>query len=203
MDDLKRMKVVVAHYHDLQGLRMLPWYLWILAFSAVNPILGLPQGQLDFQCLIFVPGFAVAWILSKLVGNYYDRAFGQVKSLPPRKRQNAWLAGIAFVVIAYSGFFIDSLQRLPLSVFGLTMAVALFVLWWVSGRFLIHNVVTAALFAVTSLLPLMGIPAGGHWISLLDGFILPIAFSVIMGIGSLLGHIMLVGQFKSLAQEGV
>jgi len=166
----------------------------------VNPIMGLPQGRLDYQFLLVVPGLAVPWMLSRLIGGYYDRAFGQVKGLPPRNRLVDILAEIALLVIAYIGFFVDSLERLPVSVFGLVMALALFVQWWMSGHFLTHSVVTAVLLAGISLLPLVGIPADGHWRHLLGGFVFPIMLGIILSIGSMLGHIVLVRSLKSLSQ---
>ncbi len=200
MEDLKRMRVITAHYRNLQGFRMLPWFLWVLVLSAVNPVMGLPQGQLDYQCLVIVPGLAIPWMLSRLIGKYYDHAFGRIETLPPRNRPVEVLVSVAFVVIAYFSFFIDSLQRLPVSVFGFVMAVAMFIQWWMSGRFLTHCLVTAALLTGISLLPLAGAPADGHWTRLFGGFIAPIAFGVILSIGSVLGHVVLVRNLKALSQ---
>lgn len=202
MENLQRMRVITAHYRSLQGLRMLPWFLWALAFSAVNPILGLPQGYLDYQCLLVVPGLVVPWGLSRLIGNYYDRLFGQVEGLPSRNPAVGWLVGVGVIVIAYIGFFVDSLERLPVSMFGLMMALALLALWWMTGRFLHHYLLVAVLLAALSLLPLAGIPAEGHWHSLLGGFIGPIVFGLVMSIGSVLSHIALVRNLKALSQVG-
>ena len=83
MKDLERMRVIAAHYRSLQGLRMLPWFLWLLVIGAVNPALGLPKWQLDYQCLLIIPGVAVPWVLSKLIGIYYDRVYGRVEGLLP------------------------------------------------------------------------------------------------------------------------
>jgi len=200
MEDLKRMRVITAHYRSLQGLRMLPWFLWVLALGAVNPAMGLPQGRLDYQCLLIVPGLAVPWMLSRLIGNYYDRVFGRVEGLPPRNRPVEVLAGVVFVVMAYIAFVIDSLQWLPVSMVGLIMAAAFFAQWWRSGRFLVHALALAALLMVLSLLPLAGIPADGHWTRLFGGFIVPIVLGVVLSIGSVFDHIALVRNLKALSQ---
>ncbi|HNT75953.1 MAG TPA: hypothetical protein PKH77_13140 [Anaerolineae bacterium] len=197
MNELKRVRMMTAHYRSLQGLRMLPWFLWMLAFSAVNPLMGLPQGRLDYQLLFIVPGLVVPWTLSRLIGTYYDRVFGRVEGLPSRNRLVDVLIGVAFVILAYIGFFVDSQERWPVSVFGLVLALAFLVQWWLSGRFLTHCVVTATLLAILSLLPLVGIPADGQE---LGGFMFPIILGIILSIGSVLGHIVLVRNLKSLPQ---
>ncbi len=200
MQNLQRIRAIAAHYRSLQGLRMLPWFLWILLFGAVNPALGLPQGRLDYQLLLIVPGLVVPWAVSRWIGAYYDRAFGQIEGLPPRNRALEALAGVTFVVVAFLGFLADSLQRWPVSLFGLVMAVAMFVQWWRSGRFLTHYLVTAALLAAISMLPLFGIPASGHWYTLLGGFAFPIMLGLVLSLGSVLGHILLVRSLKLLSQ---
>lgn len=199
MENLKRIRVVTAHYNSLQGLRMLPWFLWILLFGAINPIMGLPQGQLDYQLLLIVPGFAVPWALSRLIGNYYDHVFGRVEGVPSRNRQRRAVSMVMFAVSAYVGYFVDSLQRLPVSAFGLAMAMFFF-LGWMSDRFLTHYLVTAALFVGISLLPLAGIPVDGHWRQSLGGFAPTIMYGLSMSIFCTLDHIVLVRSLSSLSQ---
>ncbi|MBN2392823.1 MAG: hypothetical protein JXR84_18980, partial [Anaerolineae bacterium] len=180
MKDLERMRIIAAHYCSLQGLRMLPWFLWLLLISAVNPILGLPQGQLDYQCLLVIPGIAVPWVLSKWIGAYYDRAYGRVESLPPHNRPVEVLANILFIVIAYIGFAIDTSKWLPISVAGLIMAAAFMVGWWKADRLPVHMLVLAVVLVVLSLLPLAGIPADGHWSDLWGGFVDSIVLVIII-----------------------
>lgn len=200
MEDLKRMRSIAAHYRNLQGLRMLPWFLWVLAFSAVNPIMGLPQGYLDYQCLFIVPGLAIPWVLSKLIGDYYDRHFGRIEGLPSRNRPVEVLSGFLFIVIVYIGFVIDTFEWLPMSVAGLILAAGFMVGWWKTGRFPNHMVVLAVVLVVLSLLPLAGIPADGHWTDLFGGFVTSIVLGIIMSIGSVLSHITLVRNLKALSQ---
>lgn len=202
MENLERMRIITAHYRSLQGLRMLPWWLWMLALSAVNPLVGLPQGRLDYQCLLLVPGFVIAWLLSRLIGNYYERAFGRVEGLSSQDRTAGWLRGILFVILIYIGFVIDTLRWMPVSVLGLIFAVAFFTLWWRSGRILTHHLVTAVLFAGFALLPLFVVPADEHWYDFFGDFALSIVSSVILIINSVLGHITLVRNLKILSQGG-
>ena len=203
MQDLKRMRGVVTHYRELQGLRMLPWCLWIIAFSAVNPIMGLPQGHLDFQCLIVMPGTLIAWGLSKLIGDYYDRAFGHVKGLAQRSPIREALLTITVLGVTYAALIIDSLQRFPISLVMLIVAGAYLAQWWRSERLFPHRAALAAVLVLLSLAPLTGIPAEGHWFSLAGSFLLPIVLGTALSIGSLLDHIALVRLLKSLPQEAV
>ena len=200
MKDLERMRIIAAHYRSLQGLRMLPWFLWLLLISAVNPILGLPQGQLDYQCLLVIPGIAIPWVSSKLIGDYYDRIYGQVEGLPPRNRLLEVLANILFIVIAYIGSVIDTSEWLPISVVGLIMAAGFVIGWWRAGRLPTHMLVLAVMLVVLSLLPLTGIPADSHWTDLFGGFVISIVLGSVMTIGSVLNHIVLLRNLKTLSQ---
>jgi len=201
MKDLNRMRIVVVHYRSLQGLRMLPWWLWMLSLSAVNPLLGLPQGRFDYQCLLLAPGFVVAWLLSHLIANYYERAFGRVEGLASHDGGAVWLRGILLVILIYVGFFIDTLRWLPVSVSGLILAGMFFTLWWRSDRILTHHLVTAVLCAGLALLPLFVVPVDRHWHDFFGGFALSIVGSVVLILNSLLGHIILVRNLKILSEE--
>ena len=170
--------------------------------SAVNPILGLPQGRLDYQCLLVTPGIAVPWLLSKLIGDYYDRIYGRVEGLRPRNRPVEVLTVILFVVIAYIGFVIDTSEWLPISVVGLIMAAGFTIGWWKADRFPNYMLVLAVVLVVLSLMPLAVIPADGHWTDLFGGFASSIVLGIIMSIGSVLNHIVLVRNLKALSQVG-
>jgi len=201
MENLKRIQLVTAHYNSMQGLRILPWYLWILLLGAINPILGSPQGKLDYQLLIAVPGFVAPWLLSRWIGNYYDRVFGRVEKMPQPDARRKALGIVLFGVSVYVGYFVDSFQWLPVSVSGLVLA-AFFFLWWLSDRFLTHYLVMAAFFVGISLLPLAGIPAGGHWTLLLGGFAPAIVYGLSMSVFCVLDHFVLVHSLNSLSQVG-
>lgn len=200
MEDLKRMRSIAAHYRNLQGLRMLPWFLWLLVIGAVNPVLGLPQGRLDYQCLLITPGIAVPWLLSRWIGAYYDRVYGRVEGLPPCNQPIDVLAGVLSIVIVYAGFVIDTFEWLPVSMLGLMMAAAFLAEWWRSGRLLNHSVIFAALLVVLALLPLAGTPGDVHWTHLLGGFIVLIVPGIILSVSSVLTHIALVRNLKRLSQ---
>lgn len=165
----------------------------------MNPILGLPQGRLDYQCLLVVPGIVVPWGLSRLIGNYYDRTLGRVERLPLQSRLTEWLTGTGFLIAAIIGWVVDSLQRLPVSVSGLIMAGAYFAQWWRTGRLFPHKALLAALLVGLSLLPLTGVPADGHWYDLFGGFVVPITLGIILSIGSVLDHIALVRNLQDLS----
>ena len=74
--------------------------------------------------------------------------------------------------------------------------------WWKAGRFPVHMLVLAVVLVVLSLLPLVGIPAEGHWRDLCGGFVISIALGIIMSIGCVLNHITLVHNLKVLSQVG-
>jgi hypothetical protein len=121
--DLKHMRDITANYHQLQGLRLLPWFLWILALSAVNPILGLPPERLDGLCLL-LPGVLVSGWLSKRIGNYYVHTFGLV-NCAPRSHWHEWLTGILGAFLVCVGFFLDLTGGAPVGLVGLALAVFL------------------------------------------------------------------------------
>jgi hypothetical protein len=150
--DLKHMRDITANYHQLQGLRLLPWFLWILALSAVNPILGLPPERLDGLCLL-LPGVLVSGWLSKRIGNYYVHTFGLV-NCAPRSHWHEWLTGILGAFLVCVGFFLDLTGGAPVGLVGLALAVFLPATWWMTGQLRVRYLVIAAFLAGISVLPL-------------------------------------------------
>ena len=133
--DLKRLKFITARYHSLQGLKALPWFILYLAIGLVEIILNVPQGRLDYVCGIGIPGALLAWWLSRQIGKYYCRTFGQVQR-PSSSKYTDLIEIAAVLTILYPAFFIDTFGLIPVSMFGLALAAVLVGMWLLSGRIL-------------------------------------------------------------------
>jgi len=199
MEDLKRIKVVTAHYHSLQGLRTLPFLIWVLLINITDAgeIMGIRGMGLDLRCLLVVPGLGLVWALSRWIGAYYDRAFGQVERLPSHRRSLEWLATILFGIIVFISIWIDGLLRLPVIVTSLVLAAAMAYFWWTSHRFLTHYLVLAAFLVGLALLPLLGVPIDGRWY---DHFVSYVFILGVFIVVCVLNHIALVRNVKALSQ---
>lgn len=199
MQELQRVQYITVHFRHLQGLRILPWFLWMIAFSAVNPLLGLPQGRLDYQLVILVLGLPAAWLSARWIGDSYDRRFGLVRGLQDsEQRLSQTLITTAFCAILFIAFIVDSMARWPVNLAALTVSAFYLVGWWSTGRIRHHYLVIAALFVVSStVLPLITM----QW-PLVGDFALPIVIGLLFTIGSLMDHLMLVRALKPMPEEG-
>jgi hypothetical protein len=198
--DLKRLKFITARYHSLQGLKALPWFVLYLTIGLVEILLNVPPGRLDYACGIGIPGTLLAWWLSRQIGEYYCRTYGQVQRSSSSKYPDLVEAGAALAIL-FPAFFIDTLGLIPVSVFGLGLAVVLAGMWLLSGRILTHYWVMAVIVAGLSLLPVTGVlrnvlirQGGNDWHLVLMG--------VVFIFGSVFDHLMLVRNLKPAQEEG-
>jgi len=201
MEDLKRTRVITANYRALQGLRLLPWLLWLLLIFSTDTLNAVGPSSTQFfsyQCLFIIPGIAIPWALSRLIANYYTRTFGQVERLP-RDRLVESLFGIVLMAGMYVAILVDAQQRLPVSLLGLVVAVYMFVQWWTTGRFLSHTLLFAALFVGLALLPLFGLFADGDWFDPRRQLLL-LVFIVVGCVSGVLNHVALVRNLKAAPQ---
>jgi hypothetical protein len=201
MEALKRTRVITANYRALQGLRQLPWLLWLLLVVITDTLTAVGPRSTQFfgyQCLFIVPGIAVPWALSRLIGTYYTRTFGQIERLS-RDRLVEWLFSIVLMAGAYVAILVDAQQRFPVSLLGLVVAAILFVQWWTTGRFLWHTLLFAALFVGLALLPSFGLFADGDWFEPLSQLLL-LVFIIVGFIGGVLNHVALVRNLEAAPQ---
>ena len=204
MEDLKRTRVITANYRALQGLRLLLWLLWLLLIVITDTLNAVGPSSAQFfgyQCLFIIPGIAIPWALSWLIGNYYTRTFGEVERLS-RDRLVESLFGIVLMAGMYIAILVDAQQFLPVSLLGLVIAAFLLIQWWTTGRFLSHTLLFAALFVGLALLPLFDIFAYGDWFDPLSRWLL-LVLIVVGGISGVLNHIALVRNLNALPQGEV
>jgi hypothetical protein len=199
MEDLKRIRVITAQYHSLQGLRALPFLIWALLINITEAgeVMGIRGMGLDYRCLLVVPGLGVVWALSRWIGKYYERAFGRVEELPSRHRSLEWLATVLFGIIVLISIWVDGLLRLPVIVTSLVLAAAMVYFWWTSHRFLTHYLVLAAFLVGLALLPLMGVPIDGRWYDHFVSYVLILGVFIVVCV---LNHIALLRNVKALSQ---
>lgn len=191
----RRVQRVTTNYTSLQGLKMLPLGLW-LCLEAIASFGWWPRyahGR-PLSSLLTLCAAGALWLL---VGLYYTRSFGRVKPKPQRLRQ-LLQTGIIVIVISLPWLFIagflDGALQSRVSILGLAVAILL-ALGWIVGNLQEHYAVTAAIIAIISLLPLVGIIPGGQRSTL----------TIIIGVSlitcGVLDHIQLVRGLGILPQE--
>ena len=193
---LRRVRYVTINYASLQGLKMVPLGLWLWLWAAGeagwwpwrngwNPLLGL---------LALPP----ALVLRLVVGAYYARVFGRVRSTSQRMGRTLF-TGAMLIVVGFPWLLIsgcaDAGLQPPVSVLGLT-AAGLLALWCSTGRLHRQYLVAAALIAVVSLLPLLRIISRDR----LFGGVLCATFGTVLVVGGVLDHLRLARSLNPLPE---
>jgi hypothetical protein len=154
--DLTRLRFIAANYSRLQGLRAVPvgaFVMLITLWAAFHP------GDLGPGIPITVICILSYWLIDR----YYASSFGRVS----RGKRAAWLeaaVSIGFSILALLAFALETSLKPPFSPVGLAIAGALLADYWLASRsagtqtlrYYPENVISAALIAVMSLLPLTG-----------------------------------------------
>lgn len=189
MDNLYRIRYVTKNFGALQGLKMVPFGLFFLAMGV--GWLG-EQGDLSLS----LPAFALTLLAYWLIGRYYTRSFGLVNS----GRENFvkdFLLPLTLVLVLWLAAAVDYWVRLPVSIFGLTLAAVILVWWWLQEqRTRVHYAMMAGLIALISLLPLMGIKEGWSIIKP-PGTLFHLLLGLIFVIGGILDHLLLMNNLDS------
>ncbi len=189
MDNLYRIRYVTKNFGALQGLKMVPFGLFFLAMGV--GWLG-EQGDLSLS----LPAFALTLLAYWLIGRYYTRSFGLVNS----GRENFvkdFLLPLTLVLVLWLAAAVDYWVRLPVSIFGLTLAAVILVWWWLQEqRTRVHYAMMAGLIALISLLPLMGIKEGWSIIQP-PGTLFHLLLGLIFVIGGILDHLLLMNNLDS------
>jgi hypothetical protein len=193
MQDLNRVRLVTSHFHVMQGLRMVPIGVFLIAQSA---------GWLGRQgdCTLTLPSLIGAIVLYVFIGVYYRRSFGQVER-PPQARQREWLYGLASLLVFYALVWVDSVLNLPVSLVGLLLAGGLLGAYLRTGLgFRKHYAVSAALLALVSLLPALGLLPRFSLFGP-DSTPLTITLGAIVVLSGVFDHLLLVRTLKPLPEE--
>ena len=190
MENLTRIRYITRNFDTLQGLKMVPFGLYFLATGA--GWLG-EQGDLSLS----LPAFALTILAYWLISRYYTRNFGRV--YPERSNiVNNILLPLVVILILWIAAAVDYWMRLPVSIFGLTLAITLFGWWWLQDqRTRVHYAVMSGLIALISLAPLSGIGEGWSIIQP-PRTLFNLLVGVIFVIGGILDHLILV---NSLTQR--
>lgn len=187
MDNPTRVRYITRNFDALQGLKMVPFGLFFLAMGA--GWLG-EQGDLSLS----LPAFVLTLLASWLIGRYYARNLGRVNSERSNLANN-FLLPLAVVLILWIAAAVDYWMRLPVSIFGLTLAIVLLGWWWLQEqRMRIHYAIMAGLIALISLAPLGGIGEGWSIIQP-PGTLFNLLVGVIFMVGGILDHLILVSGF--------
>lgn len=188
MDNPTHVRYITRNFDALQGLKMVPFGLFFLAMGA--GWLG-EQGDLSLSLPAFVLTLLVSWLISR----YYTRIIGRVNS-ERSNLVNNFLLPLAVILILWVAAAIDYSMRLPVSVFGLTLAIILFFWWWLQEqRTRIHYAIMASLIVLISLAPLAGIGEG--WLIIQpSGTVFHLLVGAIFVLGGILDHLILVKSFN-------
>ncbi len=186
MQDLKRIRFVTANYAYLQGLKWVPYGVWVLLVVGLLLIPGRERWMLASAGVITVG--AVLAIL--LIQRYYNRTFGQARpSLAHRLGE--WGFAVIGGALALAAFWLDMTAKLPVNLVGLTCAGAILcdyarLNWYAHGWFRPYAVGMTVFVAAVSCLPALGVPV---WPALLT--VLTVMGVVLVVLG-LLDHRLLM-----------
>ena len=147
--DLDRVRYVTAHFFELQGLRILPFGVWLMLVGAGE--LGLVP--LDWPMRVAISGvlLCAAWLASRRIGQHYDRRFGRVEAKSPGVTRR----GVASAGLGGLAGFLDSHLDPTVSLPALLMSAVLLREWYrgVRGQ-RTHYAATALLCLALGVSPL-------------------------------------------------
>lgn len=193
MENPDQVQFYTRNFDALQGLKLVPFGVFFLAMGA--DWLG-EQGDLSLS----LPAFALTLLAYWLISRYYARHFGRVIPEGSAKIQN-FLLPLGVALILWSAAAVDYWIRLPVSVFGLVLALALLGLWGLQGRRVrIHYAIMAGLIALISLAPLIGVGEGWSIIQP-PGSLYNLIIGAILVIGGILDHMVLVNGLRKRRDE--
>lgn len=191
MLDLRRIQYVTTYYHEIQGLRIVPFGIWLLLIALGQASGYVPRAEPQpaaVALLSYLLGGFMVLALYKLIGMFYTRHYGSVQP-PLHSRPRALsgcLSGAGFLFILYAGMMIGSRQlaaEVAIVLIGLLLYAA-----WRSGWYRIDYVVLAALLAGAQAI-VSGAPAMA-----LNG--------VAVIAGGLLDHLVLARTLKGVPEDG-
>lgn len=204
--DLERVRYVTENYERLQGLKMMPVGVLMLAL-AVFALLRIDwpgmtseeEGALFGVLLIFggIFGCLAASLASWVISGRYEQRYGKARRSPISR----W-AGVLIVLGAVSFYVahtIDIVLMTPMYLPYLVVGVAGIVFWWPERRFRIHYLFVAVTFLLVGFLPLAGVLPGNYFGEALGLLFLHLGISVIV-IG-LLDHLLLIHTLKTVPED--
>ena len=186
-DRLRQIHDVTDNFFFWQGLRWIPMGAALLgSAAALSPDLPVPNALREW---IAIALFVVAlWLSTSVLGRYYARHFGRVRSDPSRhvtRTSVKWLVVYPGIIVA---MLIDARLAPPVVVSSLAFAMAIEAYRRSTGRGRGHYIVAAIGLVAFSVLPLFGVlQAGKHALTPLIGIV-----GLIYIVGGVLDHRELV-----------
>lgn len=203
VQDLERVRYVTQNYESLQGLKYVPWAMWLVLTGVATAFwFEPPSGFFDVAWLrdfVLGAGAVLCWVFYFCAAGYYDRRFGKV--IQRRRRQNsgrdfALFVGVVVLVLLVSTL-IERLGETATSVYGgcLLAGFSLYLWWERRHRLTVHWPILAALIVMIGFLPAVA-TLPGHGISLLS-----VLMGSLLSAGLLLDHLVLVRTLKAVPEE--
>ncbi len=158
MNELDRIRLITVNFSTLQGLKMVPLGLLLTVISIWGN-----YGTGTWRREVIFPGtcVVVAFFLYLLASWYYARFYGTVRPTTAMRRSQV-IRGLLGGLVGLLAFLADITYKFPVSFIGLVFGLASLVEnLWISKQTGIKiepvSIAVAALLAVLSLLPLVGV----------------------------------------------
>lgn len=193
MQDLDRIRFVTRYYSALQGLKLVPFGLFLIVMSFRS--LGWTGLGKSGDCTYTLPLLVLMFILYFVIGRYYTRRFGEVQ---PVREDAAWWKGMLPLGILVVAIALETIFLPRFSLAGLALAAMLIYSGIVTRR--PHYWVAGAAMIVVSLLPLAVGADPTSQIYGTMGFVWSLTFGIVWTAIGLIDHFVLVRAFKPAAE---
>jgi hypothetical protein len=151
MQDLDKIRRITINFSALQGLKIIPLGLLLIAVSLWTNSRSGPRRDLLFPGGCIVAAYFLYWLVTR----YYDRTYGTIQPTPAQRRSEiVW--SILGGVVGLLAFLLDISYRLPVSFVGLLLAACiplenLRLTWQIGIRVEPLKIISAGFLAVFSL----------------------------------------------------
>jgi hypothetical protein len=213
VQDLERIRYVTRNYERLQGLKLLPIWMALLASTLFQEALRLifPQGM-DNPYRTFAATFAYAFFLLLFIAaillyiwfeDYYARKFGRVGRGPSARRDRFKVLAfvvlvIVVVVVSFFAARADAFGRSPLLVGWLALGAGWIIAGWPHRRFQMHYIVVGLLLLGLSFSLLLGFLRID---TTQESNLFTAVLSASCIVNSICDHLLLVRTMKHLPEE--
>jgi hypothetical protein len=153
MLDPERVRYVTRNFNGLQGLKLLPFGLFMILIATRD--LGWTWLGTAGDCSYTLPLFLLMGILYMGIGRYYSRRFGTVRQ---KDMESQWLLGIALVAVFFGMVVLEVAVKPPFSLIGLLISLLLVYSGIRTRRW--YYWLVGLVLALLNLLPLL---AGTTW----------------------------------------
>jgi hypothetical protein len=184
--ELEQVRYITRFYGMLQGLKALPFGLWVIALALRD--IGMASVSIGLTLL--------ALVLFIAANRYYDTRFGSVQL---RDRSGQIRELVIFLIVSFFIIVLENVLLLPFSLIGLAVAAYFFLIGIQMKVYYYFPLGVVIVFA--SFLPwMLGVPITDRMFGSI-GFVLAMTIGGTVMIAGLLDHIRLVRGLK-LQQGG-